>query len=93
MDKHLKVCSKRGQATQNGHKNGVDSELATERLELVEENVMLLRKALNEEISMRHEIIGELGSLKRRSQVSKSRSGEFVRNYRKYFPDNRRMDS
>lgn len=31
---------------------------------------MMLRKSLNDEIQMRHEMIGELGSLKRRNQVT-----------------------
>lgn len=46
-----------------------DADMATERLSSMEENLMFLRKALNEEIQMRHDIIGELGSLKKRNQV------------------------
>lgn len=67
MDEHLKVCSKRG--LQKGQRVVSDRELAAERLASVEENLMFLRKALNEEIQMRHDVIGELGSLKRRNQV------------------------
>lgn len=44
--------------------------MAIVRLSLVEENMMMLRKSLNDEIQMRHEMIGELGSLKRRNQVT-----------------------
>lgn len=75
MEKHLKVCSKRSQpgTMQNGGKTTLDAELATERLLSVEEDLMFLRKALNEEIQMRHDIIGELGSLKRRNQVNERR--------------------
>lgn len=61
---------------QNGAKSMLDSELAAERLLSVEEDLKFLRKALNEEIQMRHEIIGELGSLKRRNQVNKRRRRE-----------------
>lgn len=70
MDKHLRVCSKREQPIQNGHKSQTDSDMAIVRLSLVEENMMMLRKSLNDEIQMRHEMIGELGSLKRRNQVT-----------------------
>jgi hypothetical protein len=69
IDKHLKVCSRRSQVTQNGHKSETNAELIPERLSMIEENLMFLRKSLNEEIQMRLEVIGELGSLKRRNQV------------------------
>lgn len=69
MDKHLKVCARRsGKTPVNGQLN--DGEMAVERLLLMEENVTSLRKSLNEEIQMRHDMIGELGSLKRRNQVT-----------------------
>lgn len=69
MDKHLKVCSKRSQPQNEEKKKEIDDDIATERLSSMEENLLFLRKALNEEIQMRHDIIGELGSLKRRNQV------------------------
>lgn len=66
----MKLCSKRPQATlPNGLKNEVDSEMTNDKLSMVETNVMFLRKSLNEEIQMRHDMIEELGSLKRRNQV------------------------
>ena len=63
MDKHLKVCSKRPQI------NGLNGDFNDEKLSVMEENLMFLRKSLNEEIQMRHEMIGELGNLKKRNQV------------------------
>lgn len=73
MDKHLTVCMKRSAKNPlNRQKSESDAEMAVERLLLVEENLMSLRKSLNEEIQMRHEMIGELGSLKRRNQVTAS---------------------
>lgn len=69
MDKHLTVCPKRGQFPQNGQKKEALSELDNKRLSSIEENLTLMRKALNEEIQMRHDVIGELGNLKRRNQV------------------------
>lgn len=69
MDKHLKVCLKRGHPPLNGQTKDIDTELGVERLSAVEESLIFLRKSLNEEIQMRHDIIGELGSLKKRNQV------------------------
>lgn len=69
MDKHLKVCTKRSQPINEEKKTETDADMTTERLSSMEENLMFLRKALNEEIQMRHDVIGELGSLKRRNQV------------------------
>jgi hypothetical protein len=70
MDTHLRVCSKRGQTKANGAQIEIDLELTNERLSSVEESLMSLRKALNEEIQMRHDMIGDLGVLKRRNQVN-----------------------
>lgn len=69
MDKHLMVCPKRSQFPMNGGKKEGLSEIDSKRLSAIEENLMLMRKALNEEIQMRHDVIGELGNLKRRNQV------------------------
>lgn len=66
MDKHLTVCTKRNQV---GQKKEVLSDMDSRRLSSVEENLTLMRKALNEEIQMRHDVIGELGNLKKRNQV------------------------
>lgn len=68
MDKHLKVCSKR-EVLQNGNNKPQDSDMIAERLAIVEENLMFLRKSLNDEIQMRLDLISEFGSLKRRNQV------------------------
>lgn len=69
MDKHLKVCSKRPQASiQNGLQRE-NSEMSNDKMSMLEENLMFLRKSLNEEIQMRHDMIEELGSLKKRNQV------------------------
>lgn len=71
MDKHLKVCSKRSSKPfPNGLKSETDAEMAVERLLSVEESLIMLRKSLNEEIQMRHDLIGELGTLKKRNQVT-----------------------
>lgn len=73
MEKHLKVCSKRGHATlPYGRKIENESSVVVAQLSSIEENLMSLRRALNEEIQMRHEMLGELGGLKRRNQVSQT---------------------
>lgn len=73
MDKHLKVCPKREhalQVQQNGHKNAKDPDQALERLSLIEDNLLMMRKSLNEEIQMRHSMISELGNVKKRNQIN-----------------------
>jgi hypothetical protein len=69
MEKHLTSCSKRGNTLPIGRKVQTESGLRFTQLSAIEENLMSLRKALNEEIQMRHDMIGELGGLKRRNQV------------------------
>jgi hypothetical protein len=69
MDKHLKNCAKRDLAPQFSPTRD-DAVLVGERLASMEENLTFLRKSLNEEIQMRHDMIGELGHLKKRNQVS-----------------------
>lgn len=70
MEKHLTVCAKRPKTSiTNGVKSEAVPDVASERILMMEENLMFLRKSLNEEIQMRHEMIEELGSLKRRNQV------------------------
>lgn len=70
MEKHLKVCVKRPQApVQNGLRRDVDSIAENGKLSMLEDNLTFLRKSLNEEIQMRHDMIEELGSLKKRNQV------------------------
>lgn len=74
MDKHLKVCPKREQALavqQNGNaKNAKDPDQALERLSLIEGNLLMMRKSLNEEIQMRLGMISELGNVKKRNQIN-----------------------
>lgn len=70
MDKHLSQCPK--QDKQNGLSKKhfhVDVSLEERKLALMEENLISLRKSLNEEIEMRHSMIVELGNLKKRNQV------------------------
>lgn len=69
MDQHVKVCPRRSSMILNGIKSDVDLATLGERLTMIDDNLSSLRKALNDEIQMRHDIIGELGSLKRRNQV------------------------
>lgn len=70
MEKHLKVCAKRPQAlVQNGMRRDVDSTAENGKMSMLEDNLTFLRKSLNEEIQMRHDMIEELGSLKKRNQV------------------------
>lgn len=76
MDKHLTVCPKRSQFPLSGQKKEALSEIDSRRLSSIEENLTLMRKALNEEIQMRHDVIGELGNLKRRNQVEVCRCFE-----------------
>lgn len=67
MDKHVKSCVKRDEKsvlTPN-----VSDDIQNERLMAIEENLTFLRKSLNEEIRMRHDMIVELGHLKKRNQV------------------------
>lgn len=73
MDRHLKTCPKREPAVQpkqNGHDNSSNSDLVVERLALIEENLLTMRKSLNEEIQMRHSMISELGNVKKRNQIN-----------------------
>lgn len=70
MDQHVKTCPKRSSMILNGIQSDIDLATLGERLSLIDENLSSMRKALNEEIQMRHEIIGELGGLKRQNQVS-----------------------
>lgn len=73
MDKHLKTCSKREQTIQiqqNGHKSATDYDQTVQRLSLIEENLMMMRKSLNEEIQMRHTMISELGNIQKRNQIN-----------------------
>lgn len=67
MDKHLKFCVIRDSKSPNGIK---DSSQFNDRLSTMEEDLMYLRKELNEEIKMRYELISDLGHLKKRNQVS-----------------------
>lgn len=62
MERHLKFCTKR-------IKNGTEDSDNDTRISLLEENLMHLRKILNEEIKMRHNVIVDLGDLKRHNQV------------------------
>lgn len=72
MEKHLTVCAKRPKTSiPNGAKTIADSEFSVDRISMMEENLVFLRKSLNEEIQMRHDMIEELGGLKRRNQVWK----------------------
>lgn len=89
MEKHLKRCAKRPQTSiENGSSD------ADERMSMMEENLMFMRKSLNEEIQMRHEIIDELGSLKRRNQVRNVNEKWDRKLYGKFsFLDYRRVDS
>lgn len=48
----------------------LNNDSVNERLMSIEENLTFLRKALNEEIRMRHDMIVELGQLKKRNQVT-----------------------
>lgn len=67
MDNHVKNCVKRDEKSvpvQN-----VADDIQNERLMSIEENLTFLRKSLNEEIRMRHDLIVELGHLKKRNQV------------------------
>lgn len=77
MDKHLTVCAKRpNPSTPNDvPKIIAASEFSDQRILMMEENLIFLRKSLNEEIQMRHDMIEELGGLKRRNQVRKFRKG------------------
>lgn len=70
MEQHFTICAKREKPTQGRCHDDCDKERVVERLSLIEENLMFLRKSLNEEIQMRLEVIGELGALKRRNQVN-----------------------
>lgn len=67
MDKHVVVCSKRTSPEPMESKS--DESLMSERLSLIEENLMFLRKTVNGEIKMRNDIIGDLGNIKKRNQV------------------------
>lgn len=67
MDKHKKTCSKRDEKHQHDSFKG---DVISERLSSIEENLTFLRKSLNEEIRMRHDMIVELGHFKKRNQVS-----------------------
>lgn len=67
MDKHVKVCSKRTSPVPMESKS--DESLMSERLSLIEENLMFLRKTVNGEIQMRNDMIGDLGNIKKRNQV------------------------
>lgn len=68
MDKHLKSCTKRELTTAQLNSTQ-DAEIMVERVSSMEENLTFLRKSLNEEIQMRHDMIVELGHLKKRNQV------------------------
>lgn len=46
------------------------TEHLNQRLVSMEENLTFLRKSLNEEIQMRHDIIVEMGTLKKRNQIT-----------------------
>lgn len=95
MDKHLEVCSKRSQLTKNDITNSRTNDLhiSSERLSVMEEDLKYLRKALNEEIQMRHTLIGDLGSLKRRNQVNSNCQRERHDLHANFiFVDYRRMD-
>ncbi|KAL7032129.1 hypothetical protein ACKWTF_007230 [Chironomus riparius] len=68
MDNHVKNCVKRDEKSvpvQN-----VADDIQNERLMSIEENLTFLRKSLNEEIRMRHDLIVELGHLKKRNQIT-----------------------
>lgn len=66
MERHLKSCAKRIKNSNENKENDMDTDM---RISLLEENLMHLRKMLNEEIKMRHEVIVDLGDLKRHNQV------------------------
>lgn len=67
MDKHVKSCVKRDEKSIPFPK--VSDDIQNERLMAIEENLTFLRKSLNEEIRMRHDMLVELGHLKKRNQV------------------------
>ena len=67
MDNHVKNCVKRDEKSVPVQNRADD--IQNERLMAIEENLTFLRKSLNEEIRMRHDMIVELGHLKKRNQV------------------------
>lgn len=69
MNQHVKTCAKRSSMILNGINSDVDLTTLGVRLSQIDENLTSMRKSLNDEIEMRHEIIGELGGLKRQNQV------------------------
>ncbi|CRK93097.1 CLUMA_CG006514, isoform A [Clunio marinus] len=77
LENHIKTCTKGENSNKKMH-NGIanfqslkDSPIIeNDRVELIEENLIKLRKSLNEEIQMRHDVIGELGNLKKRNQIT-----------------------
>lgn len=68
IDKHKKSCTKRNEQPQLVENGSMD--ISNERLSAIEENLTFLRKSLNEEIRMRHDMIVELGHLKKRNQIT-----------------------
>jgi hypothetical protein len=69
MDKHIKSCTKRDTTMAPAYELNITEHL-NQRLVSMEENLTFLRKSLNEEIQMRHDLIVEMGTLKKRNQVS-----------------------
>ena len=67
MEHHFKMCPKNIKNSIDNPENHLDIDT---RISLLEENVMHLRKILNEEIKMRHDIVVDLGDLKRNNQVN-----------------------
>lgn len=78
MEDHLLHCRKRlkqndSSASKNRDVSDVrlsfDNDTSDVRLSLMEENLVHLREQLNSEIQMRHQLIADLGGLKKRNQV------------------------
>lgn len=68
MDRHKKGCVKREE--KSVLLQSISNDVPNDRLAAIEENLTFLRKSLNEEIRMRHDMIVELGHLKKRNQVA-----------------------
>lgn len=69
MEEHLSHCPKRAKPSESPPSNNGDIENASVRLSLLEENMVHLRKQFNEEIVMRHQVVSDIGTLKKRNQV------------------------
>ncbi len=67
MEDHILHCRKRLKKAESDVVQNLD--VSDVRLSLIEENLVHLREQLNSEIQSRHQLIADLGGLKKRNQV------------------------